>query len=158
MGCGTPAVPLEQLLGPSFRALMCKDCNPPLLFFLVLATPLMGETAKVYVCILLHILIFFISYLHGSGWEGALTWMQVTLSNKCSNLCHICQSLLETGLLLYNNQNNYCHSKTKLYFVIIQWLVYVSGNINGILFFSGTRYPVAWWVLKIMFTVRGMSF
>ena len=55
VGCGTPAVPLEQLPGPSFKALMCKIFNP-LLFFLVSATPLMGETARVYVCMYLVIL------------------------------------------------------------------------------------------------------
>ena len=50
VGCGTPAVPLESWLSPSFKALKCKDLKP-LSFFLVSATPLMGDTAMVYVCI-----------------------------------------------------------------------------------------------------------
>ena len=51
VGCGTPAVPLEQLLGLSFRALMCKDCN---LSFVVLSVgypPNGGNSQGIYIYI-----------------------------------------------------------------------------------------------------------
>ena len=42
--CGTPAVPLEHLLGPSSKALMFKDCNTPFDFFSVSYPPNRGNS------------------------------------------------------------------------------------------------------------------
>ena len=50
IGCGTPAVPLKSLLNPLFKALRCKDLKKKKTVILCVGYPLMGETAKVYVC------------------------------------------------------------------------------------------------------------